>query len=124
MMTLIPTGAHEDAEVGRQRLLDIEAEALLQGALTAIEGDVRKLVVAIQKSRYGLAVVAHVGVIEISQGPNMGIETLEPLRLPFQLQVFRARTAQIGVKIRAVGHGRHQRLPEAGFEFGAGITEN
>ena len=93
---LIPSGAEKDTEIGRQLLLHIDAEALLQRALVPVEGDVGSLIDALQISRNRLAVVAHVGVVQISQRTNMSLQALKPVRLPFQFEVIGSGAAQIG----------------------------
>ena len=123
-MAFIPSGTEEGTEIGGERLLDVEAEALLQRTLVAVLGDVGNRVDMVQISRDGLAVVTHVGVVQIGQRANVGLQALKPLRLPFQLQVFGAGAAQIGIEIDAVGHRRHQGFPEAHLEFRPGIAED
>src|ERR1700722_3018515 len=78
---LIPSGAEKGTEICWQRLLHIDAKALFQRALAPMESDVGSLIDAILIRRNRLAVVAHVGVVQINQRTNMCLQALKPLWL-------------------------------------------
>ena len=68
-----PAEAPENANIRRDFLLEVQAEAVFVAALAARRDDVRRGRFAVEIIVDGLAVVAHIGVVEIAEQADSAV---------------------------------------------------
>src|SRR5581483_3746456 len=103
----------EDPEPSGKGLLEIDAEAVLDGGLERVGGDIRRWRAADQEIVYGLAIDAHVGVIDVAQKADDALLMADGVAAKFKLGIFRTGAAQVGVQVDAIGDFGHEGFGEA-----------
>ncbi len=110
---IAPAQAAEDAHLRRDFLLEVQAEAVFVPSLAPRRDDIRRRGLMIEKIGDRLPVIAHVGVVEIAQQPHGACSMRDQFPAGLQLEVFRARSRDIGVEVDAVRNLRHQCFGES-----------
>src|ERR1700684_2089021 len=122
MLALVPAEAAKEAQVGGQLLLEVEADAVLFGALEGVVGDDRDGGgIATGTSGEGLgdlrSVVAHVGVVDEAEKADGALEfgveqsfrqECEGSLAIFELNVLAAGAAKVPLKVDAIRDGGHK----------------
>ena len=113
MLSVVPTPAGEGGDVGSELLLDVGGEAVLQSDVPGMIGDVGNGDFAILILLDGVAVDAHVGVIEIGEQADGAGALGDQAVVFFELEIFGVDVPGLPDQIDAVGDLWHERFDEA-----------
>src|ERR1035441_3692471 len=124
MLTFVPSPAAKGPDIAGKFLLKVDAETVLNSSLLAGSDDIGNLGGVCKVDRDGVAIVAHVGVVDEVQETDGRIFVLEQLVTQFQLDVLGARSSDVSVQVGPVGNLGHQGFGEAQAPVAIFVIEN
>ena len=119
VLALVPAETSVGADGGGELLLEVEADAVLYGRAGGVGGDVGERVEAGLEGLDGVAVEAHVGVVDVAEEADGGVAVgAEEVGPELKLGVFASGAADVPVEVDSVGLGGHEGEGVAGGEDG------
>ncbi len=112
LAALVPAPAAEDTQPVVEGLLEVCAETVLDRGLQRMGGDVRGRRQAGAEIVDGLAIAAHVGVINVGEEAQDAFPLWNHGAVNLELHVLGVRAAEISIEMDAVGDLRHQSFGE------------
>ena len=110
---IAPAEAAENANLRRDLLLEVEAEAVTVAAFAASGDNIRNGGRSILEIANGLFVISHVGLIQIAKEADDAVAMKDAIAARFEFEICGASAGDVSVEIDSVGDLGHQRFGEA-----------
>src|ERR1700751_561659 len=110
---IAPAEAAENANLRRDFLLEIKAEAVAMATFAASGDDIRNGRLAVLEIANGLFVISHVGLIQIAEEADDAVAMEDAIAARFEFKICGAGAGDVCVEIDSVRDFGHQRFGEA-----------